>query len=123
MNGELPGVDPSSPMAEGLRLAEIEMATGRLAVTGGNEGRARVCARRAVGMFLQQIAGSLPVDYGTHAMANLRAVSGNEALPEEIRLAAERLLGGSRSILASEPYSTDPLADAAAIIRYFVMKG
>lgn len=93
---------------------------GLRALADGNQGRARVCARRAVGAFVQNLAPLLPFDYGTHAMANLRALATNDALPDEIRDAAARLLGGARSIAASEVYSTDPLGDALRIIASFL---
>jgi hypothetical protein len=86
----------------------------------GNEGQGRVCGRRAVGIFIQTIASTLPDDYGSHAMANLRGIESNSSLPDEIRAAAGRLLGGARSIARGEIYSTDPLADAVRIINYFV---
>ena len=62
----------------------------------------------------------LGLDAGNNALANLRFVKDDPALPAEIRDAACRLLGGARSILLSEPYSIDPLADARAIIRFYV---
>ncbi len=93
---------------------------GAQAAAEGNQGRARVCARRAVGAFIQSIP-DLPVDYGTHAMANLRGISADEALPDEIRAAADRLLGGARSVLNGGIFSTDPLGDAVRIIDHFVL--
>lgn len=115
----LPPTDRSASRLA-LELAEIELTAARLAVTAGNEGRARVCARRAVGAFMQEIAPALSLDAGTNALANLRFLKENPALPVEIRDAAGRLLGGARSILADEPYSADPVADAESIIRYYI---
>ena len=112
-------LSPHELRAEALRLAEAELATGRAALADRNEGMARVCGRRAVGIFIQTIAPYLPISYGTHAMANLRGIAGDNSLPPEIRAAADRLLGGARSILSGTPYSTDPLGDAARIIGYF----
>ncbi len=86
----------------------------------GNSGKVRVCGRRAVAAFLQTVAPLMSADFGSHAMANLRAVRDMESLPNEIREAAERLLGGTRSIVAGEQYSERPLHDAAVIIEYFV---
>jgi hypothetical protein len=73
-----------------------------------------------VAAFLQEIAPGLGLDAGNNALANLRYVKDNAELPVDIRDAACRLLGGARSILASEPYSIDPLADARTIIGYYV---
>ena len=100
--------------------ADIELATARKATATGNEGRARVCSRRAVAAFIQEIAPALGLDPGTNALANLRFLKENPALPEAIRDAACRLLGGARSILAGEIYSTDPVADAETIIRFYI---
>ncbi|MDB5036285.1 MAG: hypothetical protein JWQ98_3526 [Chlorobi bacterium] len=120
ISDSLPSVPPAHPCFEALRLAGAELRMGEDAALAGNEGRARVCGRRAVGTFIQTIAPAIAGEYGTHAMANLRAVQADESLPDEIRAMAGRLLGGARSILAEEIYSTDPLGDAIGIIRYFV---
>jgi hypothetical protein len=119
----LPSLPPDHPYADVLRLADAELATGRRALADGNEGMARVCGRRAVGTFIQAIAGHLPASYGTHAMANLRGIAADPSIPGEIRAAADRLLGGARSILSGSTYSTDPLGDAAGIINYFLEQG
>lgn len=110
----------SHPYFHAAALANQEFAMGFAAADAGNEGRARVCGRRAVGAFVQTIAPTTGTDYGSHAMANLRELTGDARLPQEIRNAAERLLGGARSISSDRPYSTDPLQDALAIINYFI---
>jgi hypothetical protein len=114
--------DASHPYAGAIALASREFHMGEDAVAAGNAGRVRVCARRAVGTFIQEIAAIASLDYGTHAMANLRGIQEDELLPDEIRAAASRLLGGARSIACDNPYSTDPLADARLIIRHFLSK-
>lgn len=119
LNISIPG---SHPYAEAIALATVEFEMGHRAVDVGNMGRARVCGRRAVGVFLQKIAPMLETDYGSHAMANLRGIQEDNGLPDEIRSAAERLLGGIRSINAGKLYSDDPLADAALVIGYFVKR-
>ena len=108
------------PFAEGVRLAEEEMRGGATAAAEGNLGRARVCARRAVGAFLQTVAGELTGDVGTNAMANLRWLDAEAGLPEPEHVAAVRLAGGPRLAMAGGEISTDPLADAALIIEYFL---
>lgn len=119
MSDELIEVSPAHPCAEALRQAGGELAIARAAVISGNEGQARVCGRRAVGVFIQAIAPLLDRDYGKHAMANIREIRDNMALPDEIRAAATRLNGGARSMMAGEIYSIDPLADAVMIINHF----
>lgn len=123
MNQLLTDVPPSHPAAEALRLAREELAMGSTAAAGGNEGRARVCGRRAVAVFIltlsaTPLSGSIP-PYGTHALSILRGISSDIALPDEIRDAAARLLGGVRSIARGEAFSADPGADAALVINYF----
>ncbi|MBS1910592.1 MAG: hypothetical protein JST22_01275 [Bacteroidetes bacterium] len=120
MTDELSTLPPAHPFAQAVLFARGEIATGRAARAEGNDGRTRVCARRAVGIFLQTIAPHLPADPGTHAMANLRTVAESELLPAVVRDAATRLLGGARSIAADAPWSTDPLGDAITIINHYV---
>ncbi len=124
MNDALIDVPPSHPAAEALRLAREELAMGTTAAASGNQGRARVCGRRAVAVFIlalsraTTLSGGIP-PYGTHALSILRGISSDIALPDEIRAAAARLLGGVRSIARGEAFSADPGADAALVINYF----
>src|SRR5687768_2903501 len=97
-------------MRDAVALANDELQMGYAAAAEGNLGRARVCARRAVGTFLQSIAACLDGDVGTHAMANLRWLQECGAIPPEQREAAARLLIGARAELAGEVVSLDPLA-------------
>lgn len=105
-----------------MQAARAELQAGGLAADQGNQGRARVCGRRAVGAFVQMVAPLLGLDYGTHAMANLRGISMDADLPSDIRAAAERLLGGARSMGFGLPYAAHPLSDAAVIIACFTRK-
>ncbi|MBC8145563.1 MAG: hypothetical protein H7X80_08245, partial [bacterium] len=84
------------PMRDAVLRANEEFMMGRNAAAGGNLGRVRVCARRAVGIFLQTIAPTIPDDVGTNVIANLRWVQDAARLPIEHREAAARLAGGSR---------------------------
>jgi hypothetical protein len=120
MSLSLPIVPDTHPFARGLRLAGSELEAGRIAMDEGNDGRARVCARRAVGAFLQEAGRATGVDYGAHALANLRSIADHPSppTPDAVRDAARRLLGGARSILAGEVYSSAPIADAIMIIRH-----
>lgn len=49
-------------------------------------------------------------------MANLRGIRDDSMLPDEIRAAAARLLGGPRDRDAGDPFSNDPIGDAELII-------
>jgi hypothetical protein len=113
-------VSSSHPHYEAVQMANLELRGAIEAAAGGNSGRVRVCARRGVGAYLQSIAPSLGDDVGSNAMANLRYLQSAERLPQEQRDAAGRLSQGARAELAGGAVSADPLADAAAIINYFV---
>lgn len=80
----------------------------------GNEGRARVCARRAVGAAL-----ALRWSAGPQANAYqllLRAAADN-GLPPELRQAAQRL---TRRVTEAHrlPHDEDPLDDARALLAF-----
>ncbi|MCC7437565.1 MAG: hypothetical protein IT211_03620 [Armatimonadetes bacterium] len=96
--------------------AETELQDAVAAMQIGNTGRARVSARRAVGAFLQGVAGLLEADPGSHAMANLRWVESHPGLPDEIRAAAARLLAGPRTLAEGGVASQDPVNDARTVI-------
>jgi len=102
-----------------LESIEREMATARVAIAESNEGKARVCARRAVVVAVQ---GSNKTDEvkqwnSTMALEHL-LIRGN--YPDEVASAAKRLQGGLRSKLEGKMYSQNPVEDAEIIIRYFV---
>lgn len=121
MHHELPiFVSPGHPLAGAVALANRELDGAMAAVHEGNDGRARVCARRAVGEFLRGLATVIGADVGPHALANLRYVQNDQSLPPSIRAAAERLLGGARSILVGDVYSSDPVGDARLVIEHYL---
>lgn len=103
-------------LTKALEDAETELQDAVMAMQIGNMGRARVSARRGVGAFIQGIAGLVQDDPGTHAMANLRWVESHLGLPNEIRAAAARLLGGARVIAEGGVVSDDPVKDARTIL-------
>jgi|AFSR01.1.fsa_nt_gi HEPN domain-containing protein len=105
-----------------LQRVAWELETARAALREGNEGKARVCARRAVGWFVQALAQVSAYRYGSHIGENLRRISQDEQLPEEVRAAAARLQGGARAQLSGELYSLYPLRDAGIILRYFAQQ-
>lgn len=99
-------------------LIQQELTAAEAARNACNEGKARVCARRAVtlatGAWLAR--SSLPQWRGD-AMEHLRQIQQNEAFPLPIRQAAERL---STSVTRRHqaPFTTDPIADARLIIAH-----
>jgi len=72
---------------------EAEIALAQSSRESGNEGRARVCARRAAGYaiaeFLSQRSLPLPSPSATDLLAHIQTVS---IVPEEIKTIAQHLL-------------------------------
>jgi hypothetical protein len=83
----------------------------------GNEGRARVCARRAAGWAIGWYVetNGLGVSHG-NALEHLKWLSDYASIPESLRQAAIRLsttIETDRSL----PFDEDPLEDAREIIH------
>jgi hypothetical protein len=100
-------------------LIEQELATAEAAWNEGNEGKARVCARRAVARATEQWMERLPVrQWRGDAMEHLRQIQQDASFPLPIRQAAERL---STKVTQQQtaPFTTDPISDARLIIAYF----
>jgi hypothetical protein len=74
-------------------LFEAEIEQAKLARVSGNEGKARVCARRAAGIvigeYFRRTGEPAP---STSAYDRLRSLANMPGLPEGTRQAAERLL-------------------------------
>jgi hypothetical protein len=94
-------IEPENPWS----IAEMELTAARLARSAGNEGKARVCARRAAGKALN-VAGissepplaairnfmqsdTLPIDIRSACINLLRTVDGNYNLAEGIDLISD----------------------------------
>ncbi len=95
-----------------------ELAAAAVAWREGNEGKARVCARRAVALaaesWLAQMATPL---WGGDAMEHLRRIQQQVFFPLLVRQAAERLTTAvTRRHQA--PFTSDPIDDATVIIAY-----
>lgn len=97
---------------------EAEWALARRARAAGNEGRARVCARRAAGLAIRAAyrRGAGP-GWGGDALAQLRRLQGDAAAPEGARQAAARLIT-TVDFDHNLPFDEDPLEDARLIINY-----
>jgi hypothetical protein len=99
-------------------LIEREMATAEQARKAGNEGKARVCARRAVAVATEDWLGRQPIRrWRGDAMAHLRHIQDDESFPAPVRQAAERL---STAVTKrdSVPFTSDPISDARLIIAH-----
>lgn len=103
---------------ETLALMNNEMTMAKNAITEMNDGKARVCARRAVILALQNNAANDNIQWNSR-MALVHLTQSNK-YPAEVASAAKRLQGGLRAQLLGEVYSENPIEDAEIIIRYFV---
>ena len=99
-------------------LIEQELAAAEVARQDNNDGKARVCARRAVALATEAWLAqrSIPRWRGD-AMAHLRQIQQDASFPLPIRQAAERL---STPVTRQHavPFTTDPIADARLIIAH-----
>jgi len=101
-----------------LRTYEDEMAEARTAFDIGEIGRARTCARRAVGMVIQTTLG---LGFGSSFYAAtyidaLRRLADDLLFPETVRHAATRLV--DRSNKEKQSASTNPVRDAEIILEF-----
>ena len=102
-----------------LNKIHKELGDARKARMNANEGRARVCARRAAGWAIAALnkAG----EGGSLAEANayryLQWFEQQERYPEQLRHAAARLTTRVDKRFAL-PFAEDPLDDAESIVRW-----
>ncbi len=99
-------------------LEEIskEFTTAQQALSEGNEGKARVCSRRAAGIAITWYLSKVPRP-GWHADAlhQLLHLKDDTTFSPEVRDAALRLTTKISGRFAY-PFSTNPIADARIIV-------
>ena len=97
---------------------EQELARTTERLKNGNDGLARVCARRAVALASQHWAEqrNSPAWQGD-AMHQLRQIQGEITFPLSVREAAQRLLTKVTE-QAHSPMTTDPIIDAHIILDH-----
>jgi hypothetical protein len=91
---------------------QSELNAGQKALGERNEGKARVCARRAVGKAFDQSMYSEKVERVTSANEIVKLIADDERFSAEVRNAARRL---SANVLEME-ISRKPIDDALVII-------
>lgn len=97
---------------------EQELAKAATGLREGNEGLARVCARRAVALGAQhRIERSGVSAPPGDAMHQLRMIQKSEGVPLWVREGAQRLLTKVTQ-RNQAPMSTNPIADARLILTY-----
>jgi len=99
-------------------LIERELAAAEAAWKDANEGKARVCARRAVALATEAWLERLPVRrWRGDAMEHLRQIQRDTSFPQPVREAAERLSTAVPKRHAA-PFTADPIGDARLIIAH-----
>ncbi|NUM81714.1 hypothetical protein HUU42_13020 [bacterium] len=99
---------------------ESEMRAAQKAWIEQNDGRARACVRRAVGIILSEYnrAHNKEIITGKTALDRLRHVASDSRFPEEIRKAATRLTTNVNQRLTPH-FTFHPLNDANILIVFF----
>lgn len=104
---------------EVVRQLRKEFSTGRQALSVGNDGMARVCARRAAGVAITfWLRESGRTGWGVDAMSQLRHLLNEPSFPPEVQTAATRL--AAKVTPQSTSPSTDPLNDSRIIIGHLL---
>ena len=97
---------------------EKEFAAAREALQSGNDGKARVCSRRAAGhairWFLERHSEK---KWGADAMNQLSHLRDDASFPVNVRDAATRLTT-KISDRFTYPFTTNPIDDAQCIITH-----
>jgi hypothetical protein len=97
---------------------EKELSTARKALSEGNAGKARVCARRTAGQAIAWFSSGNPrVGWGADAMNQLNGLKSDPFFPGEVREAASRLTVKISDQFAY-PFTTDPIRDGTIIINF-----
>ncbi len=94
-----------------------ELATAEAALQAGNPGKARVCARRAVGLATEAWLEHHDRPWLGDAMEYLRQIQNDASFPAAVREAAERLTTPVPK-QDEAPFTTDPIGDARLIIAH-----
>ncbi len=97
-----------------------ELARAQTALEAKNEGKVRVCCRRAAGVAIRHWLANQPEPpaWGRSAIVQLKVISGVESLPAPVRNAAARL---TTSVAKDHtvPFDESPIDDALIIIKHF----
>lgn len=113
------GAIPTVPDDLFRSLIEQELAAAAVAWKDANEGKARVCARRAVARATEEwMERRRARPWRGDAMEHLRQIQQDASFPLPVREAAERL---STKVTQRQtaPFTTDPISDAKLIIAHF----
>ena len=99
---------------------DVELTRARKAMEEGNDGMARVCARRACGISISFWLENNPrKGYGESAMNQLRSIQSDDTVPKEVKDAAERLTTHVTN-QSDSSFTDDPIADAKILTNHFL---
>lgn len=102
-----------------LDEVHVELQRAEAAKRSGNAGKMRTSARRGVGIALAELQRRNPErKYGQDFIGQLRSFAADLSVPEEARLAAERL--HTRLSPQFESPSLNPIDDANIVIRFVI---
>ncbi len=102
--------------------AELEMSNAQKSLELGNEGKARVCVRRACGEAITFWLRKNNIEgWGESAMSQLKKAAVEKDLPEEVIQAAQRLTARVNG-MGTLPFTESPIEDGKIIIEYFLNK-
>jgi hypothetical protein len=97
---------------------EKELAQAHKARAMGNEGQARVCARRAAGIAIREwYRRRLGTGWHGDALKQLQRLQADALAPENVREAARRLTTRV-DFDHTLPFEDDPLEDARGIVEF-----
>ncbi len=104
------------------KSVDQELARGDTAFGAGNAGKARVCARRAIGLLIDGLLSptSHTSPWPRDTVQKLHRIHEDEAFSLAVRQAAERLTT-KVSQQDTMPFPTDPMADARFIIHHLIL--
>ena len=101
-----------------VALIEQELASAEAAWKEANEGKARVCARRAVALATEAWLAGFPARrWHGDAMEHLRRLQQDPSLPLPVRQAAERL-STSVARRRAAAFTINPMNDARLIVAH-----
>ena len=105
---------------EALQQIQKEFDTASEAKKVGNDGKVRVCARRAAGIAITiWLRTNSRAGWGTNAMSQLQCLALDPTMPPEVCEAAMRLTAKITSQFTS-PFSTHPIDDSKIIIKHLM---
>jgi len=102
---------------------ETELAQAHKAREAGNEGQARVCARRAAGIAIREwYRRRFGTGWHGDALKQLQRLQEDVLVPERVREAARRLTTRV-DFDHTLPFEDDPIEDARGIVEFVGRSG